>query len=582
MQMRANSMNLMKPISLIPQDDSSLKAFALMIRYTLVLSATILIGPSDLRAQVLFEQTAPGSYRIEFTNKDNNPYNLENPGEFLSANALTRRDQQNIPLSSSDLPVTPAYLDSLRYAGATILTVSKWFNAATILVTHDSVLNRIAKLTFIKKTAQNILFSFKSEDTGHRQAIQAMNDPPVLDYGPSWWQTGLHNGQLLHSMGYRGQNMTIAVIDAGFYHVDLLPAFASLWESGRILGTRDFVDPGADVYTSHTHGMHVLSIMGGYLPGELIGTAPEANYWLLRSEDTNSEYLIEEDNWIAAAEFADSAGADLINSSLGYSRFDDPQQDHTYADMNGNTTRVSKAADMAASKGILVVVSAGNQGNSAWKFISAPADADSVLAAGAVDYNRYVADFSSHGPSSDGNIKPDIMAIGKGTVFAGNEGGIAQGNGTSLSAPVITGLAACVWQANRSASAMEVLSTIRESADRYAQPDEEYGYGIPDFNLTHALLQVTEDDDDFTEQITSFPNPFNDQLYIIFQSPVDVSVDISLFDLTGKQIIRLLYPPFPGRNYLKLEGELSTLPQGVYILKVNAGTVNGISKLIKF
>ena len=174
------------------------------------------------------------------------------------------------------------------------------------------------------------------------------------------------------------------------------------------------------------------------------------------------------------------------------------------------------------------------------------------------------------------------MAIGKGTVFAGNEGGIAQGNGTSLSAPVITGLAACVWQANRSASAMEVLSTIRESADRYTHPDEEYGYGIPDFNLTHALLQVTEDDDDFTEQITSFPNPFNDQLYIIFQSPVDVSVDISLFDLTGKQIIRLLYPPFPGRNYLKLEGELSTLPQGVYILKVNAGTVNGISKLIKF
>ena len=194
--------------------------------------------------------------------------------------------------------------------------------------------------------------------------------------------------------------------------------------------------------------MVVLSIMGGNLPGELIGTSPDANFWLLRSEDAGSEYLIEEDNWTAAAEFADSAGADIMNTSLGYSQFDDHLMDHTYADMDGNTTRISRAADIAASKGMLVVVSAGNQGAGNWHYISAPADADSVLAVGAIDANGYIADFSSRGPSSDLRVKPDVVAIGKGTWVADFESGIRQGNGTSLSAPVISGLAACLWQAN--------------------------------------------------------------------------------------------------------------------------------------
>lgn len=573
----------MKTILLYRQAGRLKAILSTLSRCGLILPAFIGMNFSTLSAQQLFEQTAPSKYRIEFMNKNENPFTLDNPTEFLSQKALERRSKQNIPVTLNDLPVTPAYIDSLRDTGAEILTVSRWFNAATILADHDSILNKIAKLTFVKGFNQSKSFPASTKKATVNPGIQELNESSVLDYGLSWWQTAIHNGHLLHNQGYKGQGITIAVIDAGFYHVDQLPAFNSLWENNQILGTRDFVNPGAGVFDGHTHGMHVLSIIGGSLPGELIGTASEADFWLLRSEDTGSEYLIEEDNWVAAAEFADSAGADIINTSLGYTVFNDPLQDHSYNDMNGNTTRISKAADLAASKGMLVVVSAGNQGNSSWKYIGAPADADSVLAIGAINQNRYIAYFSSRGPSSDGDIKPDVMAIGQNTYMAAYDGSIRLGNGTSLSAPIITGLSACLWQANPGVSAMDILSSIRQSADRFILPDEEYGYGIPDLNLANVLLKASQDNSDFTEKVTAFPNPFHDQLYIIFQSPVDVPVDVGLYDLTGKEIAGYRFTPFPGRRYLKLDGEfIINLPRGLYLLKVHADQVNGISKLIKF
>ena len=552
-------------------------------RFGLILPFIFGISLSTLSAQQLFEQTAPSKYRIEFSNKNDNPFSTDNPAEFLSPKALERRIKQNIPVDQNDLPVTPAYLDSLHAAGAEILTVSRWFNAATVLIENDSTLNRISRLTFVKGFHQNKSLLVSSLRTSTSSGVQKLSESPVADYGLSWWQTAIHNGHLLHNRGHKGEGITIAVLDAGFFGVDQIPAFSKLWDNNRILGTRDFVDPGAGVFAGHTHGMHVLSIIGGTLAGELVGTAPEADFWLLRSEDTGSEYLIEEDNWIAAAEFADSAGADIINSSLGYTVFDDPLQDHTLDDMDGNTTRISRAADIAASKGMLVIVSAGNQGNSEWKYIGAPADADSVLAIGAVDENRYVAYFSSRGPSSDGNIKPDVMAIGLGTYMAGSDGGIRQGNGTSLSAPVIAGLSACLWQANPYASAVEMLAAIRESSDRYALPDDNYGYGIPDFNLAGVLLKANADNSGFVEKVSVFPNPFHDLLYLIYNPAVDGPVDIRMYDMTGKEIAQYFFPALPGRKYLKIDGEqLSGLPRGFYLLKCNAFQANSIVKIIKF
>jgi len=536
---------------------------------------------NSMPAQEYPEQTAPGKYRIVFTNKDNSVFSLDDPSAFLSPKSLERRSRQGIPVVYNDLPVTPAYIDSLRNSGAKVLTVSKWFNSATISVTHDSILDKVARMSFVEKKVPAGSAAIYIHNAPEKAGIQLISEDPDPDYGPSWWQTAVHNGHLLHNSGYRGNDMMIALLDAGFYHVNQLAAFSHLWDNGQIIGTRDFVDPGADVFSGHTHGMIVLSVIGGLLPGELVGTATDADFWLLRSEDGASEFIVEEDNWVAAAEFADSIGADIISSSLGYTQFNDPLQDHSYADMNGNTTRVSRSADMAASKGMLVVVSAGNQGNTSWKYIGAPADADSILAVGAVDQNLYVADFSSRGPSSDGNVKPDVMAIGKGTYVAGVEEGIRQGNGTSLSAPIIAGLSACLWQANPGSTAMEVLSAIRESSDRYANPDEDYGHGIPDFNLAHVLLQSSTDPG-INEQVTVFPNPFRNELYILFGAPTDDPVDVILFDLTGKEINRYEYPAFPGRKYLNMEGEFNYLPGGIYILKVKSGSLSGKSKLVRF
>jgi hypothetical protein len=328
--------------------------------------------------------------------------------------------------------------------------------------------------------------------------------------------------------------------------------------------------------------MVVLSIIAGNLPGELIGTSTGADFWLLRSEDTGSEYKIEEDNWVAAAEFADSAGADIINTSLGYAEFDASWQDHTYTDMDGNTTRISRAADMAAARGMVVVVSAGNQGDLDWRHISAPADADSVLAVGAIDPNGYIASFSSRGPSSDGNVKPDVVAVGKGTWVANYEGGIRQGNGTSLSAPVITGLTACLWQANPDASAMDIVESVRKSSDRYTQPDPDYGNGIPDYGLANLLLHMKGSGSEVPGKVQAYPNPFTGELYILFQSPVDDAVSLSMVDLAGHLVFQGDYPGFPGRSYVKLDQELAHLTKGVYLLKTTIGGKTSIAKIIKF
>jgi serine protease AprX len=571
----------MKPIFLYPQagkDNNSEKPPVFILWITELL---FLFISWPVFAQVPFEETAPQRYRIEFTDKSDNSYSLDAPEMFLSGEALSRRQKQGISLSDNDLPVTQAYIDSVRATGATILTVSKWFNAVTIKATDDSVLRKIGKLTFVKKKPVLKTLSLANHKTGITGGIQETTADPEYDYGVSGWQTIIHNGQLLHNQGYTGRGMTIAVIDAGFYHVDQLEAFSSLWENGQIRGTHDFVVAGSNVFNGHSHGMVVLSIIGGNLPGELIGTAPDAGFWLLRSEDTGSEFLIEEDNWTAAAEFADSAGADIINSSLGYSEFDDPGMNHTYTDMDGNTSRISRAADIAASKGMLVVVSAGNQGAKGWYYISAPADADSVLAIGAIDANGTIADFSSRGPSSDLRIKPDVVAIGKGTWMADFVSGIRQGNGTSLSAPVITGLSACLWQSVPGASAMQVLAAIKESSDRFTQPDDDYGYGIPDFSLAHVLLKRQISGSTAGLSIIAFPNPFRSELQVLFPSPVDEPVEVSLVDVSGRIVLHIQYPMFKGRNHITIDSGLSDLYKGVYTLKISTGAEINIIKLIK-
>ncbi|MFO7370031.1 MAG: S8 family serine peptidase [Bacteroidales bacterium] len=542
----------------------------------------LIFSLTRLPAQEVFELTAPGKYLVSFTDKQYSPFSADNPAEFLSQKALERRKNQGIPITHNDLPVSQVYIDSLKWAGAKVLHTSKWLNTATIQVSDSLILDRISGFGFVRKTTTALnkqsYHSRKKAASGTKEA----DTPASLEYGASWLQTAIHHGQHMHAHGYTGKGITIAVLDAGFSEVDRLPVFSNIREDGRILGTRSYVLPGESVFGHSTHGMSVLSVIGGWQPGELVGAAPDAYFYLLRTEDASSEFIIEEDNWIAAAEFADSAGADIINTSLGYSLFDNQDQNHLYSDMDGNTTRISRAADIAASKGMLVVVSAGNEGNSAWKYITAPGDADSVLTVGAVDPYLDVAEFSSRGPSSDNQVKPEVMAIGKGIYVARPDETIRPGNGTSYSAPLITGLAACLWQANREASAMEIRQAICESADRYNQPDDEFGFGIPDFNLANILLQMGQENSTVDQVVTLFPNPFNRLLYVVFRNTTSAPVDISLYDISGKEMLHAIYPQVEGRNYVKLEGELAGLPRGAYIIRIRSGELSENCKLFKF
>jgi len=286
----------------------------------------------------------------------------------------------------------------------------------------------------------------------------------------------------LHERGFRGQGMLIAVIDGGFFNVNVLSGFENMRASGRLIGYRNFTTDRANPLGSHSHGTNVLSILAAYLPDQLIGSAPEAYYLLLRSEEVEHEFIVEEDNWIAAVEFADSIGVDIINTSLGYTTFDDPSQNHHRGNLDGRAIRTSRAATMAAARGMILCIAAGNDGNSYWRTISVPADADSIVAVGAVYHDGQRAVFSSIGPTADNRIKPDLMAIGERTAFQNSMGSIVFGSGTSYSSPVLAGLIACLWQAFPEKTNMEIIQMVKRSASHYHAPNTQYGFGIPDFS----------------------------------------------------------------------------------------------------
>lgn len=551
-------------------------------------------------------QWITNKFRVTFTDKNNSPYSIGNPSEYLSAKAIARRTAQGIAIVQNDLPVNPFYIDSVRNTGVTILNPSKWFNCVTITTIDSTKIAKILSFPFVlridsvseapvKKGAKRIV---KNQDTskGGSQDYSGITETELpdiwkeqslvsvksYDYGPSYTQVHMLATDYLHDLGFRGQGMTIAVLDAGFYDVDNIVIFDSLFINNQILGTKDFVLPGGNVYTAGTHGMMVLSTMGGNVPGQIIGTAPKANYWLCRTEDGSSEFPIEEDNWASGAEFADSVGADVINSSLGYTNFENTEWSYTYADMNGHTAHSSKAAMIAATKGIIVVNSAGNSGDDPWNYIGAPADADSILAIGAVDGNSIYASFSSNGPSFDGRIKPNICAMGQNTIVSTTTGNVMPSNGTSFSSPVLAGSVACLWQANPTMKNMEVISVIQQSADRYANPDTLYGYGIPNMAAANLILSGKKIHNfDIENQINVSPNPFTDQFAIIFYGTNKQDITIEIFDTSGKSVYKQeKINREIGYTFIPVKG-VSDLPSGVYVLKVISGDIVYTNKIMK-
>ncbi|MBK9542685.1 MAG: S8 family serine peptidase [Bacteroidetes bacterium] len=535
-----------------------------------------------------FVDAGASKYFISFTDKNNTPYSVSTPSDFLSAKAISRRITQNIPVLQNDLPVDPAYILAVQNTGAVVLNRSKWYNG--IIIDCDSAtLQAVTALPFVNSsTAVNRIGrssgkidKFKTNSVPYNSS-GSLARTQSFDYGGSFNQIHLMNGEYLHDAGFKGEGMTIAILDAGFYSVDQLSPFDSIRAGGQILGTWDFVANDASVYEDNSHGMSVLSCIAGNVPGQLIGTAPHSDFWLLRSEDAPTENIIEEYNWVSAAEFADSAGADLISSSLGYSTFDDSTMSHTYADMNGNTCPASIGADIAASKGILVLVSAGNLGNSAWHYISAPSDADSVLSVGSVDSAGYKSGFSSWGPSSDGNVKPNVAAKGSQTTIANTDGSIGQGSGTSFSCPVLAGSAACLWQAHPGKTNMEVLHAIEQSANYFNTPGDSLGYGIPNFIVADLLLGGTILDLSSEDNLLSvFPNPFSQDFEISFYSSTNQTIHLSLIDEIGQEV---------GASDVEINGgkisnisfpSLSGVHAGIYFVRVISKSKSYLRKIVK-
>ena len=528
-------------------------------------------------------------YFIKFTDKNNSPYSITNPAAYLSSKAIQRRQLQNIPISASDIPVNPFYIDSLRSIGATILNPSKWFNGVTIEC-DSNLYQSIRALGFVENGRQIRKLAAPKEKklTKILEAPSIVVSPGMLrsqsfDYGSAFNQIHLMNGEYLHDEGFTGSGMTIAVLDAGFFRVDSLEIFDSLRSQNRILGTWDFVEGNHSVYEDNSHGMQVLSCITGNIPGQMVGTAPGASFWLLRTEDVSTEYLIEEYNWVSAAEFADSVGTDLITSSLGYSTFDDSTMDHSYSDMDGNTTPCSIGADIAASKGILVILSAGNNGNSSWHYISAPSDADSAMCIAAVDEFGIKAGFSSWGPSSDGDIKPNVAAKGQLATVANSGGGVGLANGTSFACPILAGSAACLWQAHPDKTNMEVFKAIEQSANYYLTPGDSLGYGIPNFIVADLLLGGTDLNLLTSDNLLGiYPNPYHDEISLKFFSAVSHSLDIEIYDALGRLVMNSFNEINRGAiNNITLSG-LSDARQGMYFVLVRTKEKSFLRKAIKY
>jgi len=536
-------------------------------------------------------QTISNKYWIQFKDKNGSPFSLKNPASFLSQKSIDRRNKQNILISISDLPVNPYYISVIKALDITVINQSKWLNAITVSFSDTNKINSIKALPFVVSVKKidgiqnnNVPSKFKIENNTIAVSFAKSSRSPssdVLDYGLSYSQANQIGVNCLHNLGYQGQGMTIAILDAGFFDVNILPAFDSLFANHQILGTRDFVTGDTMVYEDFPHGMNVLSCMGGNLPGQLIGTAPKARYWLLRTEDAASEKIIEEVNWLVGAEFADSVGADIINSSLGYNNFDNSADNISYSDLDGKTTIISRAAAWAASKGILVVSSAGNSGGAPWYKITAPADADSILTVGAVDSAGIIAPFSSRGNTFDGRIKPNTVARGVQAVIAANTGGITTGSGTSFSSPITAGAVACLWQANPSATNMQLLDAIQQSASQASNPDSIEGYGIPNFCLAHNILTGIERHDLNKEQLIVHPNPFTDNFNITYYSEKNQTINIELYDISGRKIFSFQKIVIANSNNTFSDIDAKTISNGLYLLRLITTDKSYYKKIIK-
>lgn len=519
---------------------------------------------------------AQQKYWIEFTDKGT--HCRYEPHEVLSFQALQRRQAQGIAVDETDYPVCPDYILRLKKQRIKPVQISRWINAVSAALSAEQIVY-LSQQPFVKsiRAVKTSLVS-KSE--------LACDTLPF--YNTYLQQLSMIGLDKLQAKGYTGKGIIIAVFDNGFTRVNTIGGFQHLFSEKRILATRDFVSNEENVYDpciDCRHGVSVLSILAAKVPNQLQGTAPDASYILLRTENDSSETHQEEDNWVAAAEYADSLGAQVFSTSLGYFDFDPGQRDYTQGEMDGNTAIITRASDIAAAKGILVVNSAGNSG---FAGLSAPADGDSVIAVGAIDPCQEIAGFSSRGFSADSRVKPDVVALGASTFLLNSSGQVSRGNGTSFSCPVISGMLACLLQANPEKSAYDIYKAMITSADRWENPDRNYGYGIPNATLADSILKK-ESAVPATPLLQAigdwvvYPNPVQERLYIDIRSEKNFpTAQLRMYDIQGRLVYSQASPITQGLNKLAIE---ALDFNGLYYLHVyseDSREFFGLSKAVRF
>ncbi len=521
---------------------------------------------------------AQDNYYIRFTDKNNNRYSTDHPEAYLAARSIARRKAQHISISTSDLPLTDSYVNAiLPFAGRLVYKL-KWDNAMLVRSSDPSFAAKVSQFPFVKSVT---MISGQGPSTVQKKL--SVSTPKSLQstaldtgfYGAAQNQNVMIDVNALHQMGLWGDGMLISVMDAGFPDLPADSFFTQVFSQNRVLHTWNYVYDTSYVYAYDEHGAQTFSDIAAYRPGVMVGTAPNAQFLLFITEDVRSEKIIEEYNWVNAAEVADSIGADVFSTSLGYTTFDpiDSMYNTTYASLNGDSTPIAKAANLAASKGILVITSAGNDGDDAWHYIATPADADSGVAVGAVNAQGAIGYFSSWGPNSAGVLKPDVCAQGVSSSVVLPTGILSTNSGTSFACPITAGAFACLREAFPNVANTAIINAVRQSGTLHSNPNDDYGYGIPDFGMAYEYLAALYPTDTTASPTALvYPNPFTTSLNIVIPGLLTSPMNYDIYDLLGQRVCSGSFAAGTYANNLLSITPPPSLSVGSYVLRINGST----------
>ncbi|MFT4697853.1 MAG: serine protease AprX [Flavobacteriaceae bacterium] len=515
---------------------------------------------------------------VFFADKENVAESIANPISILTQEAIDRKEMHNVVIDERDVPVTESYITEIKNAtGINVSAKSKWMNCIYVTGSQMNIENLLDLpfVTSVEYADKSLNFFPEIDRTVNKFEMENTSSRIDYNYGAAANQIEMLKGDFLHEQDFAGQGMIIGVLDAGFPSVNTNPGFANMLSDGRLLGTFDFEQRSTNVDGTSTHGTRTASDMGGFLENQFVGTAPEASYYLFVTEYTPSETPVEEAWWVAALERSDSLGVDVINTSLSYRGYDNSNYDHTYEDLDGQTTFAARGGNIAFEKGMIMVNSAGNGGNSDFPTVGTPADAIGVFTIGAVAPSGNYASFSSKGPTVDGRVKPDVMAQGQDAAVIGTNGGVDFNNGTSFSSPILAGAIACLWQARPEVTNSEIMQLVRESSHLYNNPTNEMGYGIPNFEDAYNELLILGIEDDFLKSnFALYPNPTSDILNISFPQELN-KAQFDLYSVLGTKIMST-----------EISSELNSvsiesLATGIYIATISEGKHQVSFKIVK-